>query len=307
MAFPTPAFLKETHHDIYPAIDPTREELSAKGKLVVVTGGGSGIGPHIAEAFAKAGAAKIALLGRTERTLVSAKQSLEDKYTAKVFTYVADVGQEAAVNEAFRGIKSIGPIDVLVSNAGYLPDKLDIVSTDVEQWWSAYSVNVKGSLLVTRAFLENAASDAVLINISTGLSHMPPMAGFSAYSSSKLASSKFFEYVQFEKPTLCVFNLHPGIVATDMGAKALADFPDEAKSFDTRESPPMMVPGGVPAYPGVAQLSAHFSVWLASHGAAFLKGKTIWANWDVDEIKANSKEFESDISFTTAAPGLYTG
>ncbi len=66
--------------------------LSAKGKSVVVTGGGSGIGPHIAEAFAKAGAAKIALLGRTEKTLLSTKQSLDSKYPVQVSTQVADVG-----------------------------------------------------------------------------------------------------------------------------------------------------------------------------------------------------------------------
>jgi NAD(P)-dependent dehydrogenase (short-subunit alcohol dehydrogenase family) len=239
MAFPVPAFLKKNHHDVYPAIDPTREQLSAAGKFVVVTGGGSGIGPRIAEAFAKAGAAKIALLGRTERTLLSTKQSLEDKYPAKVFTYVADVVQEAAVNEAFRQMEAVGPIDVLVNNAGYLPDKLDIVSSDVEQWWTAYNINVKGALLVTRAFLKNSASDAVLINIATGLSYIPPMAGFSAYSSSKLASSSFFEHLQFEKPALRVFNLHPGLVGTAMGQKALADFPEDGKAFDTREFPPM--------------------------------------------------------------------
>jgi FlaA1/EpsC-like NDP-sugar epimerase len=108
MALFMPAFLKQLHHHTYPAIDPTREELSAKGKFVVVTGGGGGIGPHIAEAFAKAGAANIALLGRTERSLLLAKQFLEDKYIAKVFTYVADVGHEATVNEAFRGIESMG-------------------------------------------------------------------------------------------------------------------------------------------------------------------------------------------------------
>jgi NAD(P)-dependent dehydrogenase (short-subunit alcohol dehydrogenase family) len=165
---------------------------------------------------------------------------------------------------------------------------------------------VKGSLLVTRAFLEKAASEAVLISISAGLAYISPMAGFSSYSSSKLASAKFFEYVQLEKPAFRIFNLHPGVVATDMGEKAVADLPEEAKTFDTRESLPMY-DGAVPAYPGAAQLSAHFSVWLASPEGAFLKGKFLWANWDVDEIKANSKEFESTVSFTTAAPGIFMG
>lgn len=60
----------------YPAIDPTRPELSTniKGKTVVVTGGGAGIGARVAHAFAKAGATQIAILGRTEKTLKANKE-----------------------------------------------------------------------------------------------------------------------------------------------------------------------------------------------------------------------------------------
>jgi hypothetical protein len=40
-------------------------------------------------------------------------------------------------------------------------------------------------------------------------------------------------------------------------------------------------------------LPASFYVWLASPEARFLKGKFLWANWDVDELKAKAKEIES--------------
>jgi NAD(P)-dependent dehydrogenase (short-subunit alcohol dehydrogenase family) len=123
MATQAAAMFTKQHNDVYAAIDPTLERVSAEGKFIAITGGGSGIGPHIAEAFAKAGAAKIALLGRTERTLLSKKQSLESKYLAQVSIHIADVGQEAAVNKAFEELGNLGPIDVLVSNTGYLPDK----------------------------------------------------------------------------------------------------------------------------------------------------------------------------------------
>ena len=226
------------YHDVYPAIDPTQEELSAKGKFVVVTGGGSGIGPHIAEAFAAAGAAKIAILGRTEKTLSSTKQSIESKHPVQVSTHIADVGQETAVNQAFQEIGSIGRVDVLVSNAGYLPSKRSIADSDSKEWWSAYEVNSRGALLVTRAFLKHAVSDAVLINISAGLAHAPPNSGFSAYSTSKMANIKFFEYVQFEEPKLRVFSLHPGVILTAMGEKAAAEGVVQGWDFDTRELSP---------------------------------------------------------------------
>jgi hypothetical protein len=56
--------------------------------------------------------------------------------------------------------------------------------------------------------------------------------------------------------------------------------------------------------PPKAQLPAHFSVWLASPEAAFLKGKFVWANWDVDEIKALAERIESTNIFTTGVTGV---
>lgn len=40
-------------------------------------------------------------------------------------------------------------------------------------------------------------------------------------------------------------------------------------------------------------LPASFNLWLASPEARFLKGKFLWANWDVDELKAKAEELES--------------
>ncbi|KAI1044134.1 hypothetical protein LB505_010555 [Fusarium chuoi] len=58
------SFTKTWHNKPYPSIDPTRPELSAAGKFVAITGGGTGIGRSIAIAFAQAGASTVAILGR---------------------------------------------------------------------------------------------------------------------------------------------------------------------------------------------------------------------------------------------------
>lgn len=60
-----PPFTLKHHTAPYPAIDPSLSAVSAAGKTILITGGGCGIGPRIAEAFAVAGSTQIALLGRT--------------------------------------------------------------------------------------------------------------------------------------------------------------------------------------------------------------------------------------------------
>src|ERR1700761_6543213 len=111
--FPSPT--KKWHNTAYASILPSRSELSAKNKVVVVTGGGSGIGVGIVEGFAKAQASFICILGRTEATLRKTKQEIEQKYQTKVLFAVADVCNEAQIKQAFEKFhKEAGKIDVLV-------------------------------------------------------------------------------------------------------------------------------------------------------------------------------------------------
>jgi hypothetical protein len=52
-----------------------------------------------------------------------------------------------------------------------------------------------------------------------------------------------------------------------------------------------------------ASLPAGFSVWLASPEAKFLKNKFLWTNWDVDELKARSKEIEASSQLSIGLVG----
>ncbi|KAJ8120190.1 hypothetical protein O1611_g10428 [Lasiodiplodia mahajangana] len=55
--------------------------------------------------------------------------------------------------------------------------------------------------------------------------------------------------------------------------------------------------GGAKSFDGIktddVSLPASFNLWLASPEARFLKGKFLWCNWDIDELKARAREFES--------------
>ncbi|OCL09129.1 putative short-chain dehydrogenase [Glonium stellatum] len=282
MSAPFPSLTKTWHTEAYPAISPTRPEVSSKGKTIVITGGGSGLGARIARDFAASGASKLALLGRTERTLLATKRAIEAEFpSTTISTFVADVTSKPAVDAAFASIRStLGPIHVFVNNAGYLPAMADAATTPLDEWWLGFDINVKGSLLATQAFLRAKVPEgAVLINVSTAIVHIPPMAGFSGYAASKLAATKFFDYVQVENPALHVVNVQPGIVETNMNIKS------EMPAMDNEN-----LPGA-------------FLVWLASPEAKFLKGKFVWVNWDVEEMKAKAKEIEEGNLLTLSLEG----
>lgn len=51
------------------------------------------------------------------------------------------------------------------------------------------------------------------------------------------------------------------------------------------------------------QLPGHFAVWLCSEEARFLRGKFVWSNWDVDELKAKKDEIESSPLLTVNCIG----
>ena len=90
---------------------------SMKGKVVLITGGGKGIGYGVARAFARAGAS-IALTGRTLSTLEEAAKNLRADFDADVMFVQADGGDEASVkNVLSEVVKKYGHLDCLINNA----------------------------------------------------------------------------------------------------------------------------------------------------------------------------------------------
>ncbi|MCJ1338660.1 hypothetical protein MMC09_003949 [Bachmanniomyces sp. S44760] len=271
-----PSYTKIFHHDLYPAIEPTRSELSAANKTVLITGGGQGIGASIARAFSLAGAKHIILLGRNEPTLSQTAKGIEVSPTnkSKIHIFVVDITDEARVKVVFDQIvKQISPIDVFVANAGALADPTPLATALLVDFWKVFETNVKGFFLTTRAFLQAAnPTGSTMINVSTGAAHAPYLAPMASYTASKAASTKIMDSVAAENPTVKAYSMHPGIVETAMSAKSGM----KMANYDTPELP------------------AAFAVWLNSPEAEFLRGRFLSCNWDVDELKARKAELEKD-------------
>lgn len=228
MIFPSPT--KTFHTTAYPSLSPTRPELSQKGKTVLITGGGTGIGAGIAHAFAEAGASRIALLGRREQPLLDTKASIEKQYPGvQVFTQSTDgtkVDQVNAAFEAFVPLDSGKKIDVVVSNAAVPGPLGPFLAVSDEDFLGGVTGNITLAWNLARAFLPRAAPDATVIDVNSSASHMLFMDGFGSYSVAKWANVRLWQLVQFNNPGLAVYSIQPGVVETDMnkavgGTKAI--------------------------------------------------------------------------------------
>lgn len=216
----TSAYTPHVYRDQYPSIDPTSAALSQAGKVIVITGAGAGIGARgFAPAFAKAAPKAIVLVGRDIEKL-KATEGRVKSINGEVDTLVSstDVADESAVTALFSKIKSsFGHADVLVNNAGSFSTQGNLDAVDPKKWWLDFEVNVRGTYLVTEAFLSLLGTEkkGTIINMSTGIAtSVTP--GLSSYSISKLAVIRLSEYIAAEYGNVSSVALQPGVVATDM-------------------------------------------------------------------------------------------
>lgn len=296
-----PSFTKTFHSKTYPSVSPTRPELSAKDKVILVTGAGSGIGKAVAIVFAQADARAVVLCGRRLEPLSKAQSEIEalGKGT-RVRTLQLDVTDESKVQGVFEKIKGeFGEVDIVINSAGHLSEPGSLKETSTSNFWTSFEINVKGSFLLSQAFLRHCTSSLerpkTLLLLSSLICHFPASANISApasYGISKLAEAKLAEYVAAEaSPGFRAYALHPGNVVTDMSDRSVAMAPDPeglraALEWDD------------------AELSAGFMLWLSSkRGECIPSGRFLWINWDVDELEESSENWKDPNLLTMGLHG----
>ena len=166
-----------------------------KGRVVMITGGSSGIGLAAAKKIIEAGATVI-IIARDPEKLAAAQVEIGEcaKNGGKVFTYAADVGDEAACAEFAATVnEKHGGVDILINNAGRsIRRAIENSSDRFHDFERTMHVNYFGALRVTLAFLPGMTKKrkGQVINISSiGVLTNAPR--FSAYVASKAALDAF--------------------------------------------------------------------------------------------------------------------
>lgn len=211
--------LTKTWHTMpYSFISSTRPELSAEGKNIVITGGGSGIGKAVGLAFAKAGARSISIIGRRADVLRTAEAEIAAHKTT-VLSVTADLADKDQTLAAFQLLsRKIGKIDVLVSNAGAY-DSGHMATYSANSLMRTLELNVVTALHACQAFLPFVGPDPILLNTTSDMACMPAKEGWHGsgpYSISKAAALKFMDYFAAENPHIRVINVQPGWIPTEM-------------------------------------------------------------------------------------------
>ncbi|KAG5838619.1 hypothetical protein ANANG_G00225540 [Anguilla anguilla] len=168
-----------------------RKDLS--GEVVLITGGGRGIGRHLAKEFAKQGAKKLILWGRTEKCL---KQTCEEISLAgtECHYFICDVANREEVYQQAKVVREkVGDVTILVNNAAVVHGK-SLMDSDDDALLKSQHVNTLGQFWTTKAFLprmlELQSGHVVCLNSILSLSSIP---GAIDYCTSKSASYAFME------------------------------------------------------------------------------------------------------------------
>lgn len=235
--------------------------FALKGKLALVTGGGTGIGLGISKALINAGA-RVVITGRREEVLADAVAELGEQASYIVF----DITDKEKIPSLVLSItQKFGPIDILVNNAG-VHLKKPAQETSDDDFANILNTNLLSVFALTRAcanqMIERRSGSILLIGSMAGIFGVDKVI---AYGTSKSALSGLMNglVTEYSKYNVRINTIAPGWIESPMFFKAIDADPARKEKITNR----IAMPGfGTPADIGNA------AVFLSSDAARYITG-----------------------------------
>ncbi len=242
--------------------------LDFTGKTVLVTGGASGIGKGISEAFLAAGANVVLTFSSSTAEAFGIVEAQKGKARALNADLTTLAEAERVVEDAIR---QFGAIDIVIANAGGMIDRKPFLDTPVETWQTAFDVNVMTTVTIAKAALPGmvARKSGVFITMSSISAHHGGSPGAAHYAAAKGAVHTLTRTLAKEMAPhgVRVNGVAPGLVGTR--------FHDR---FSTAEKRAATVKQTPIAREGTPDDVAGACLYLASPLASFLAGEIIEVN-----------------------------
>jgi 3-oxoacyl-[acyl-carrier protein] reductase len=238
------------------------------GKVALVTGGSRGIGRAIALALAEAGA-DIAVNYTSAQAKAEEVSKQITSMGRRSRSYQANVADATAVHGMVEQIqKDLGPIQILVNNAGINRDR-SFAKMTLDQWREVIDVNLNGQAFVTHTVLPAMLNSGWgrIITISSVVAQMGNF-GQSNYAAAKAGLIAFTKSLAREvaRKNITVNAVAPGYIESDMTASV----PEEALAAVKEKTPLGRL--------GKPEEVAYCVAFLASPNAAFITGEVLSVN-----------------------------
>ncbi len=215
--------------------------MSMKYKVIIITGGSSGIGRACVESFGKAGGT-IVFTGRNEERMKETKAFLTSNGIEHLGISMDVSSEESNRKLVEQTIKKFGKIDIIINNAGISMRAL-FEDLELEAFKKVFDINFYGSIYLTKYALPHLLqSKGVIVGISSINGHRSTPARI-AYNSSKYALEGFYETLRMEvmKRGVHVLVVSPGFTASNIRNAAL-DKNGSPQSESPRDESKMMQP-----------------------------------------------------------------
>jgi len=216
--------------------------LDFQGKVVLITGGGTGIGNAIARKFVENGASVI-ILGRRKNPLEEASKSLEEIIArvqsnafVKIFSGV-DVSDEKSVNQMFDALKESNTnVDIVINNAGVSGPVTCFANSSLDEFKSTVAIHLTGTFWTSVQALRVMKEGSKIITISTFFSEERPLEQRpyrfrDPYTASQGAKNRLAEAMSWELIDRGIISIatNPGPVHSDRIYKTV--YPKAAAEF----------------------------------------------------------------------------
>lgn len=239
----------------------SKSPFDLTGKLVLVTGGGTGIGFGISQCLVDAGAS-VVITGRREEVLRNATRVLGERSGYAIH----DITDLEAIPAFVRHIESRhGSINVLVNNAGINDVKPPFEVSDSD-FQSILNTNLVGIFSLTREIsmhmVERKGGSIIMITSLAAIYGLPDVAPYAASKSGLLGLTRSLAN-DLSPSGVRVNAIAPGFIVTPMHEEAIRRFPEKANKILERTP---MRRFGTPEEIG------HAVVFLASDASAFITG-----------------------------------
>jgi NAD(P)-dependent dehydrogenase (short-subunit alcohol dehydrogenase family) len=191
-----------------------------RGETVIVTGAGGGIGYEAARALLWLGA-NVVIAEINQQNGRKAEVALEEEFGKERVLFVhTDVGDETSVKNLYNlSIIAFGKVDAVINNAT-IAVLGNVIDVPIEQWDNSYHVNLRGPVLMAKAFLPNMLKQnhGVFACVSsTGTAYL---GGYETFKAAQVHLANTLD-AELEGTHVIAYTIGPGLVPTETASKAV--------------------------------------------------------------------------------------